>query len=63
VTSTSIFHCCIKSTFLPVSMSASLAASQGEYRHERSSAESEFDVVLLLMRGTSRGQKVIEGES
>jgi len=61
--STSILHCWVKSTILPVPMSASLAASHGEYRNCFSNVEYEVDEVLALMRGTSLGQEMIRGTS
>jgi len=63
VTSTSIWHCWVKSTILPVAMSTSHAACHGENRNGFSNVEHEVDEVLALMRGTSLGQDVIVGTS
>ena len=63
LTSTSILRCWVKSTILPVAMSASLAASHGEYRNGFANVENEVDEVLALMRGTSLGQDIIGGTS
>ena len=63
VTSTSILYCWVKSTILPVAMSASLAASHGAYRDGFANVEHEVDEVLALMRGTSLGQDMIGGTS
>ena len=49
----------MKSTILPVAISASLAASHGEYRNDFANVEYDVDAVLALMRGTSLGRDVI----
>jgi len=63
VTSTSILHCWVKSTILPVAMSSALAASHVEYRNGFANVEHDVDEVLALMRGTSLGRDVIGGTS
>jgi len=63
VTPTTILHCWVKSTILPVPMTATLVSSQGEYRHGFTSVESEVDEVIALMRGTVIGREVIGGET
>jgi len=63
VTPTSVLHCCLKSSILPLAMSASLTASEGEYRQMFASVEIYLDEVLALMRGTSLEREVIGDES
>ena len=63
MTPTTILHCWVKSTILPVTMTATLASSHGEYRHGFTSVESEVDEVIALMRGTVIGREVIGGET
>jgi len=63
VTPTSVLHCWLKSDILPVAMSASLPASEGEYRQGLASVETDSDEVLALMRDTSLEREVIGGES
>jgi len=63
VTATPVLHCWLKSSILPVAMSASLTASQGEYRQTLASVETYLDEVLALMRGTSLEREVLGGKS
>jgi len=63
VTPTTILHCWVKSTILPVPMTATLVSSQGEYRRGFTSVKSEVDEVIALMRGTVIGREVIGGET
>jgi len=44
-------------------MSASLTASEGDFRQGSASVETDLDEVLALMRGTSLEREVIGGES
>jgi len=63
VTPNSVLHCWLKSNFLPLAMSASLTASEGEYRQMFASVEIDLDEVRAWMRGTSLEREVIGGES
>jgi len=63
VTSESIVHYWVKSTILPVSMSASVVALHAEYRQGFSRVEDDVNEVFYLLRGTSLGQEVVGGET
>jgi len=61
VTPTSVLHCWLMSNILPVAMSASLTASEGEYGQGFASVDTDLDEVLALMQGTSLEREVIGG--
>jgi len=63
LTGESIVHCSVKSTILPASMNASVAALHAENRQKFSSVEDDVNEVLSLLRGTSLGKDVVGGET
>jgi len=60
---TTILHCWIKSTILPVPMTATLVSSRGGYRLGLTTVESDVDEAIELMQGTVIEREVIGGES
>lgn len=58
-----IVHCWVKSSFLPVSMNASLVSDHAEYRQGLASEAEDVQEVLTLLQGTSLGREVVGGES
>jgi len=58
----SIAHCWVKSSVLPMAMSASVVSLQAEYWKVFACVEADVDEVLSLLRGTTLAREVVGAE-
>lgn len=63
MTPASIVHCWVKSTILPLSMSAVVVSTHSEYTGGGDAISRDVDEVLSLLRKTTLGTDAFSGES